>query len=603
MSLSGIGKIYVAGVDWSNRIEKVEWTDSVEGMVGALTIKVPFKSTVTWTPYQADIRIEDNAGTVIFFGKIKDHKVAPSVEGQDIWTITIQDYKSYYKEQDVQMNFENALITDVFSTLITTYTSDLVGTVYNPNETLTTSFPGTSLTDAINQITEMCSTELHWIIEYDIGTGKPKHHLLHAWQTSLATTIGQNKEVDVQLTQPFQVNVSSIKNSITIIAQGMQLPNPRQQMWLFGDTETEAPDGYDQDWLGIPLSWKPESLQCFLLYGAVDSFDDLYNCQKWELPIDIFDPNGREGLPYDVTRDLKTWVTPDLLEKRNGSGGIYGQQYVSNPLAPPSLTDPPKGTNKGTVDIIFGWYSDTLKAMYQKEPIADRPDTENGLMYVRSLTYIKRHLKDLGQKLGRTIDPAYIQGYLLTYTMTVDYAESFENQASITTYGKRRAETISLKIPDLTTLKMYGEAKIVSLSEVKKQGEISFRTYLKGVQKYPHWPKYGDVADVDLTFWGQGVISNVKIRQVQYTAMQDYCLCKVSTDTQPNDGTRNLIANLKRLEDKLKRLNQSQSAKPMSNKVTQSDSIGLTMGTPSYTLYTVQTMAWNGQPNTRIILQ
>ena len=69
--------------------------------------------------------------------------------------------------------------------------------------------------------------------------------------------------------------------------------------------------------------------------------------------------------------------------------------------------------------------------MYQKEPVADRPDTENGLMYVRSLTYIKRHLKDLGQKLGRTIDPAYIQGYLLTYTMTVDYAETFEDQTSM----------------------------------------------------------------------------------------------------------------------------------------------------------------------------
>ena len=76
MSLSGIGKIYVAGADWSNRIEKVEWTDSVDSGLGTLTIKVPFKSTVTWTPYQADIRIEDNAGTVVFFGKIKEHKVA-----------------------------------------------------------------------------------------------------------------------------------------------------------------------------------------------------------------------------------------------------------------------------------------------------------------------------------------------------------------------------------------------------------------------------------------------------------------------------------------------------------------------------------------------
>ena len=187
--------------------------------------------------------------------------------------------------------------------------------------------------------------------------------------------------------------------------------------------------------------------------------------------------------------------------------------------------------------------------------------------------------------------------------MTVDYAETFEDQTSITAYGKRRAETISLKIPDLTTLKMYGEAKIASLSDVKKQGEISFRNYLKGVQLYPHWVKYGDVCDVDLTFWGQGIISAVKVRQVQYTATQDYCLCKISTDTQPRDGTRNLIANLKRLEDKLKRLNQSQSAKPTSNKITQSDAIGLTIGTPSYTLYTVEDMRWNGQPNTRIILQ
>ena len=598
MSLSGIDKIYIAGVDWSNKIEKVEWTES-ENTLGTLTIKVPFKSTVTWTPYQADVRIEDNAGTVVFFGKIKEHKVAPSPQGQDVWTITIQDYKDFYKDQDVQMNFDNALITDVFETLITTYTSDLLGTVYNPNESLTTSFPGTSLTESIAQIIEMCSTELHWIITYDSGTGKPKHHLLHAWQTSLATTIGQNKEVDIQLTQPFEINVSSIKNSITIVAQDMQLPNPRQQMWLFGDSETQAPDGYDQDWLGIPLSWQPESLQCFLLYGDIDSYDDLYNCEKWELPINIFDPNGNEGLPYDITRDLKTWITPDILENSRSTSG----QIVSNPLTPPSPTDPPKGTNKGTVDIIFGWYSDTLKAMYQKEPVADRPDTENGLIYVRSLSYINRHLKDLGQKLGRNINPAYIQGYLLTYTMTVDYAETFEDTTSITAYGKRRAETISLKIPDLTTLKMYGEAKIASLSDVKKQGEISFRNYLKGVQLYPHWVKYGDVCDVDLTFWGQGVISDVKVRQVQYTATQDYCLCKISTDTQPRDGTRNLIANLKRLEDKLKRLNQSQSAKPTSNKITQSDATGLTIGTPSYTLYTVEDMRWNNQPNTKIILQ
>ncbi len=511
MSDNGIAYIKFAGTDrrdWIN-YGKITWT--LQDCTAIVKIERDLGDPISWTPYNAEVLINDDNDINLFHGWIFTHK-EPKTTTKINYELVLYDPRLAYAQKYRQLvirgtNDNPSTVKSALQSIITTLTD---GDEIEINEAIDDPFeydfsnPPATISDMILKTLMASTVKLIWRTRYDAATHKIYHQFIEGYLDNVGE-IGSNSDLKLESTG-FYNNYDELKNSVVVTAPNVEVPDFQEQFHIFerDNTTFEAPDGIDVPCVPIPLDYAPQNLQVFLMLGSWNNdYSKLTNCSKWRCQVKAIDPKDEPLLAFDIARHMRNtayYLTPNGTV--GTSTGVNERENVAIPNL--ELTEIVK-------QRITGWYDEDFTCYYNSRPINDNPATINGCVWCPDLSFLTEKINKLRSLIGFNFTTENIIGYMITFNFTMAYSQIFNNDQSIIDYGERASkQIINIDTNDLSVLSAFGRAKLEILSTLAKAGQCIFRHWYNGTQYVDFYPKPGDLVDIYDSLRGNVLDASVK---------------------------------------------------------------------------------------------
>jgi len=373
-------------------------------------------------------------------------------------------------------------------------------------------------------------------------------------------------------------------------ANQVTMDYPYRQRYYFPET---GQDDYSLSLSGtldtvfVPLAKAPAGeIKCYLLIGKDTNPETLANASRFEIPVKPADEN-KLNYDWDIRRNLQAIdpdYIPDFLQVKDDSiTGIIASGATGQKLG------------EAVKQKIIGLYSPKFEGYFFDEQVPDLESSVYGYLSLRSKIYMVNNIGALNYAINQMIDKDDILGYEIVYPYNVQYSRLFEDDTSITSYGRRFKKEGVKNFSNIKSFNLYGKALLAKYTQVVKKGEAMIRYHDGSAfdQTYPLVGKLCDVSCGSFTDWNA---TDVRIQNVDHTITPTRWTCKITAQRQTTFGK--LEALLKALEAK-----GGEMKSDITTELLIEDTLTLTDNTATATAFTVADMTWSGQSFKEIILQ